>query len=215
MSRFDKSFPFPLGFLPFVLILTSLLALIIVLDIPHHLTKPPFASMINWCRKPKSSVVPSVLVRNAPESCDVFVVSRRGVIKNKPKTLLATGITEIHSISQMFRFGCFHVSHCFFVCPFSEDSAKEFLVSKSEHHSLTVSKQLPWNSSSSTNSRTNKNSQLSSTSGFSGPDSHIQAYPVYSTTFLQQIHLADNTLDFETVQSRSSRPSTPSEQVKE
>ncbi|CDP03134.1 unnamed protein product [Coffea canephora] len=134
-------------------------------------------------RKPKSSVVPSVLVRNAPESCDVFVVSRRGVIKNKPKTLLAT-----------------------------EDSAKEFLVSKSEHHSLTVSKQLPWNSSSSTDSRTNKNSQLSSTSGFGGPDSHIQAYPVYSTTFLQQIHLADKTLDFETVQSRSSRPSTSSEQ---
>lgn len=134
-------------------------------------------------RKPKSSVVSSVLLRNAPETCDVFVVSRHGVIKNKPNSLLAT-----------------------------EDSAKEFLITKSKHHSLTVNKQLPWNCCSSTDSRTNKNSQLSSTSGFSGSDSGIRANPVYSTTLLQQIHLADKTLDIQTVQSCSSQPSTYSEQ---
>ncbi|KAL3535581.1 hypothetical protein ACH5RR_004042 [Cinchona calisaya] len=127
-------------------------------------------------RKPNSSVVPSILLKKAPQSCDIVVVSRNGVIRNKPSSLLR-----------------------------NENSYMELLVTKNEHHSLSLSKQLPWNCSSS---------ELSSTANFSAPRSRAsaQAYPMRSSTSQQQKHLGEKILGIQTLESCPSRPSTCSEQ---
>lgn len=137
-------------------------------------------------RKPKDSVVPSVLLKNAPENCDVFVVSRRGVVKNSQNSLAVTG-----------------------------NSSKEILLTKIEDDSRTISKPLPQNSPS-IELRVSKRLELSSTSDFIGPDSRtsVQGYSMSFTTSGEQKHqnIGVDISDIQTVESCCSQASTYSEQ---
>ncbi|XP_009604175.1 U-box domain-containing protein 34-like isoform X1 [Nicotiana tomentosiformis] len=52
-----------------------------------------------FSRRQKDSGVPSVILKHAPESCDVYVVSSNGLVKNSFSPLLPTE-TEVHTINQ-------------------------------------------------------------------------------------------------------------------
>ncbi|KAI3447165.1 hypothetical protein Pfo_003830 [Paulownia fortunei] len=78
-----------------------------------------------FARKSKDSEVPSIVLKHAPDTCDIYVVSANKLISNSLNPMLATGMSIIRSLIIRLSFATLPVFN-FFTLPERERDSHEF-----------------------------------------------------------------------------------------